>query len=117
MAYSMKVKGEEVDSCGEDDPLLFIQGQHNIVTGLENQIYGMKIGDRKHVTVSPMEGYGDIDPEALVDLPRSEFPAEIPLEVGVELDITDEDGEVMTAAIVEVHPETIRLDFNHPFAG
>lgn len=117
MAYKLSVDGEEVDSADESNPLEFIQGCHNIITGLENQLYGMKIGEQKQVVVAPEDGYGEIDPEALVDIARSEFPQDIPLEVGVDLDIRDEDGDILTATIIEVGKTTVKLDFNHPLAG
>lgn len=117
MAYTLKINGEEVDSSAESDPLEFLQGSHNIITGLENQIYGMKIGDTRQVVVTPEDGYGDVDPQAMIDVPRSEFPPEMPLEVGVALELRDEDGEIFPAIIVEVTPATVKLDFNHPLAG
>ena len=117
IVYKLTVNGEEVDAADESNPLEFIQGCHGIIPGLEQELYGMKIGDQKQVLVAPADGYGDIDPEAFVDVPRSEFPKDIPLEIGVELDIRDEDGEVLTAEIIEVKSKTVTLDFNHPFAG
>ncbi len=117
MAFTLKINGEEVDSSEESGPLEFLQGSHNIITGLENQIYGMKIGDTRSIVVSPEDGYGEIDPQAMIDIPRSEFPPDMPLEVGIELDIRDEDGEVFPATIVEVTSSTVKLDFNHPLAG
>ena len=77
----------------------------------------MKVGDKKSITVKPQDGYGDVDPEAFMEVPRAEFPAEIPLEIGTELELRDEDDEVMLATIKEVSKEVIRLDFNHPLAG
>lgn len=117
MAYRLKVNGEEVDSSDESGPLEFLQGSHNIINGLEDQIYGMKIGDTRSIIVQPKDGYGEIDPLAMIDVPRSEFPPDLPLEVGVELDIRDEDGEIFPATIVDVNPSMVRLDFNHPLAG
>lgn len=117
MAYKLSVNGEEIDSADEASPLEFIQGYHNIIPGLEEQLYGMKIGEQKQVMVAPEGGYGEVDPEALVEIPRSEFPKDIPLEVGIELDMRDEDGDVLTATIIEVSKNSVKLDFNHPLAG
>jgi len=117
MEYKLTIEGEEVDSSEESGPLEFLQGGHNIITGLENQLYGMKIGDTRSIVVTPQDGYGEVDPQALIDVPRAEFPADLPLEVGIELDIRDEDGEIFPASVVEVNQNTVRLDFNHPLAG
>lgn len=117
LKYVLTVDGEEVDSADEKDPIAFLQGSGEIIPGLEKALYGMKIGQSKKVTVAPAEGYGDHEPEAMMSVPRSEFPEDIPMEVGIELDVRDEDDEVMSATIVDVTKDEIKLDFNHPLAG
>lgn len=115
--YTLTVDNEVVDSTEGDEPLQFLQGHQNIIPGLERELVGMKIGDNKKVLVSPTEAYGDVDPENVVDVPRSEFPQEIPLETGTELEVKNADGEVLSATIAEVNNDTVKLDFNHPLAG
>ena len=117
LQYTLTISGETVDNADQDDPLIFLQGYRNIIPGLEKELYGMKIGESKLVSIKPQDGYGDVDPEAFMDVPRDEFPEDIPLEVGVELEVRDEDGETSSAVISEVKEDTIRLDFNHPLAG
>lgn len=115
--YTLTVDNEIVDSTEGDEPLQFLQGHQNIIPGLERELAGMKIGDNKKVLVSPSEAYGEIDPENVVDVPRNEFPQEIPLETGTELEVKNADGEVLSATIAEVNSDTVKLDFNHPLAG
>lgn len=115
--YSLTVDGEVVDSTEGDEPLQFLQGHQNIIPGLERELAGMKIGEKKQVVVSPAEAYGEVDPENIVDVPRSEFPSEIPLEPGTELEVKNADNEVLSATIAEVSANTVKLDFNHPLAG
>jgi FKBP-type peptidyl-prolyl cis-trans isomerase SlyD len=115
--YTLTVDGEVVDSSRNSDPIQFIQGQGQLIPGLERQLYGMEVGDSKHVVVSASEGYGEQDPGAYADIPRGEFPPQIPLEQGVELQLTNQDGEEMQAFIEEVGDDSVRLNFNHPLAG
>jgi FKBP-type peptidyl-prolyl cis-trans isomerase SlyD len=115
--YTLKVDGEVVDTSEGGDPIEFIQGQGHIITGLENSLYGMEVGESKQLVVSSDEGYGDVDEKAFADIPRSEFPPKIPLEVGVALQLRDQDGEELEAHIVNVGDKVVRLDFNHPLAG
>jgi len=117
MDYTLTVNGEVIDSSDGSDPLEFLQGHQNIVPGLEREIYGLKIGESKKVTVTPAEGYGEVDLDAFLDISRSEFPDDIPLEIGVELDLRDDDGEVMSATISQVEGDNVQLDLNHPLAG
>jgi FKBP-type peptidyl-prolyl cis-trans isomerase SlyD len=115
--YTLTVDGEVVDTTQGDEPLQFLQGHQNIIPGLERELNGMKIGDIKEVTVPPAEAYGEVDPDNIIDVPRSEFPGEIPLEPGTELEVKNADGEVLSATIADVNKETVKLDFNHPLAG
>lgn len=115
--YTLTVEGEVVDSTEGDEPLAFLQGHQNIIPGLESELSGMKIGESKTVVVPPSQAYGEIDPENIIDVPRSEFPTEIPLEPGVELEVKNADGEVLSATIASVNEDTVKLDFNHPLAG
>ncbi len=115
--YSLTVDDQVIDSTEGEEPLEFLQGHQNIIPGLEDALQGMKIGDSKVVTVPAAQAYGEIDPENIVDVPRDEFPAEIPLEEGTELEVKNSDGEVLTATIASISAESIKLDFNHPLAG
>jgi FKBP-type peptidyl-prolyl cis-trans isomerase SlyD len=115
--YTLKVDNQVVDSSDENEPIQFIQGLGQIIPGLEKELYGMNVGDSKSVVVKPQEGYGDIDDEAYAEVPKSEFPPNIPLEKGIALSMQDENGETVTAYIDEVKDNTVLLDFNHPLAG
>lgn len=114
--YTLTVDGAIVDAS-EGDPIEFIQGRRHIIAGLEQAIYGMAINESKNVVVAPEDGYGVSDPEAVIAVPRDEFPPEIPLEVGVRLQVQNDDGSVMTAAINKIEGDIVTLDFNHPLAG
>jgi FKBP-type peptidyl-prolyl cis-trans isomerase SlyD len=115
--YTLTVDGEVVDTTEGDDPIEFIQGRENIISGLERELYGLKIGDKKQVNVPAKEAYGEIDPDAVVDVPRSEIPKDIPLKLGVELTVRNEDGDMLEARITSISKNSVQLDFNHPLAG
>ena len=117
LEYKLTVDGKVVDSTEGEEPLEYLHGYGNIVPGLEDELDGLRVGDAKKVTVKPEEGYGEYDEEAVANVPRSDFPAEIPVEVGVDIEMEDETGDIMDATIVWVGADEVRLDFNHPLAG
>jgi len=117
MDYTLHVDGEMLDTSSGHEPLEFLQGAGNIIPGLEEELYGMAIGENKKVIVQPDDGYGVLDPDAFVDVPREQFPASIPLEIGVEIQVTDQSGNPMNARIDSVDEDSVKLDFNHPLAG
>ncbi|MCB0159669.1 MAG: peptidylprolyl isomerase [Caldilineaceae bacterium] len=110
--------GELFDTTEGDEPIMIIQGHGHIVPGLEEALYGMHIGEEKEVVIDPAQGYGEYDDEDMEWFPLDLFDAEIDLEPGVEVEVTDEDSdEVMVAYITEVGDDEVLLDFNHPLAG
>lgn len=117
MDYKLTVDGEVLDSSDQGGPLQFLAGYGNIIPGLEREMMGMKIGDSKDVTVKPEDGYGEFDDDAFMDVPRGEFPADLKLEEGMELHVTDEDGQHQAAYVAKYDDKTVQLDFNHPLAG
>jgi FKBP-type peptidyl-prolyl cis-trans isomerase SlyD len=117
MEYTLSVDGEVLDSSKDAGPLQFLAGYDNIVPGLEREMAGMKIGESKDVLVLPEDGYGEFDSEAFIEVPRSEFPSDMELEEGLELSVTDEDGQNQLAFVESFNDQTVRLDFNHPLAG
>ena len=117
MDYELSVDGEVIDKSEPGDPIEFIQGHENIIPGLEKAVEGLSVGDKKEVMVKAAEAYGEYDTEGFMEVPKSEFPEDIPLEVGLDISVTNDDGEELTAYIEEVSLESITLNFNHPLAG
>ncbi|CUH84267.1 FKBP-type peptidyl-prolyl cis-trans isomerase [Thalassovita mediterranea] len=109
--------GSVFDSSEGRDPLSFEVGSGQIIPGLDKALPGMSIGDKKTVEVPAAEAYGPIQPGARQALPRADFPADIPAEVGLQLQMQTPEGQVLPVTIVEVTDEEITLDANHPLAG
>ncbi len=115
--YTLKVNGEVIDSSEGREALEFLQGHGNIIPGLEKEILGMTIGERKSIIVAPADGYGEVDEEAFLEVPKNQFPANIPVETGTELQVKNEKGEPRYARIEKVENNVALLNFNHPLAG
>ena len=115
--YTLKVDEEIMDTSEGREPIQFIQGKEQIIPGLEAELYGMSSGESKKVVVEPQKGYGEVQPEAGLDVPAEEFPEEIPLEPGTELQLRNQNGKIINARIDSVEKDSIHLDFNHPLAG
>ena len=117
MDYTLTVGNEIVDSSEEDGPIEFLQGYGSIIPGLEAHLGGLAVGESLQVTVAAKDAYGEFDPEQIVDIPLDEFPEEICVEPGVELEMKDQDGDMLFARILSVGKSRAKLDFNHPLAG
>ena len=64
-----------------------------------------------------LEAYGPLNPAARQPVPRTEFPDDIPMEVGVQLQMQSPEGQVIPVKIVEITETEVTLDANHPLAG
>ncbi|MEJ2412861.1 MAG: peptidylprolyl isomerase [Anaerolineales bacterium] len=136
--YTLIVEDEVLESTNDGEPIEFIQGIGQIIPGLEEALYDMKVGDEKTVVIEPEGAYGEYDPDSLEvakkeefseEIPleydpdslevakKEEFSEEIPLDVGTFLDLRDDQDEILSAQIIEADEDTVTLDFNHPLAG
>src|SRR5258708_2085794 len=93
LAYNLTDKeGKVLDKADSNDPFTYLHGSQQIVPGLERQLEGMKVGDKKKISVNPEEGYGEQDPELRMAVKRAQFPAGAELEVGMQFQTRTPDG-------------------------
>lgn len=116
MNYALSVAGEVIDTTEGREPFQYIHGKNQIIPALEKQLEGLKTGDEREIILGPEDAYGIIDPEAFVEIPKSQLP-QTDIEVGTRLGMIGPDGSKFPATVVEVRFETILLDLNHPLAG
>lgn len=109
--------GSVFDSSEGREPLEFTVGSGQIIPGLDAALPGMEVGDTQVVEVPADQAYGPEQPEARQSVPRSDIPAEIPLEIGTQLSARNENGQDMTLTVFEVSDTHVVLDANHPLAG
>ncbi len=108
--------GKVLDSNKGGTPLTFTHGQRQLIPGLENALDGMHAGEEKKVTVPPAEGYGEVDPKAVTEVPKESIPAEA-LNVGAELVARNQSGARRMVRVKEIKEKTVVIDLNHPLAG
>lgn len=119
LAYALWLDdGDEIDSAEAGDPLVYLHGSGSIIPGLERELEGLKVGDKRDVTVEAADAYGEVDADAFEMVPYSAFPDDVELEEGLELQMIDnETGDQMLAFISELRDDGVVLDLNHPLAG
>lgn len=108
------------DGCTEEQgPMELIIGDEEFYIPIEEALVGMAPGEKKTVTISPDDAFGDYDPENVFSVARSEFPDDLTPTVGMALEVDgDEDeDEAYMVTVVKVTDEEVSLDTNHPLAG
>lgn len=109
--------GSTFDSSEGRDPLEFTLGSGQVIPGFDTGVTGMVVGEKKTIEIPCEEAYGPVQEGARQDVPRAQIPVEIPLEVGIQLQMQSPQGQVIPVTVVEVTEETVTLDANHALAG
>ncbi len=108
--------GQVIDTNVGKEPLTYIQGAGQIVKGLEQELQGLKVGERKKVSVKPKDGYGMPNEKAFQEIARETIPTDAQ-KAGTMLMTKGPDGRAVPIRVHEVKEKTVVVDFNHPLAG
>ncbi len=127
ITYNLRLQDEDgdfdvVEVVDEQDPMYFIWGLSGLPEEFENNLLGLSAGDTFDFRIAPEKGYGEVDPGAIIDLPRSLFEEEGVntdelLVLGNSIPMTNEEGDRLQGIVVDIGQETVTLNFNHPLAG
>jgi peptidylprolyl isomerase len=109
--------GTIFDQSPEDRPLHFIIGKQEVIPGFEDAVEGMRQGESKTTTIPCEQAYGKIKPELIEQVDRSLLGEEVLLQVGGQLQITNQDGTIFCVMVREIKDGKVTLDANHPLAG
>jgi len=107
--------GTEVDTTADRGPMEYLHGHQNIIPGLEQELEGHEEGDTLDVTVAPKDGYGEHEPERVVEVNREQLGFDP--EVGAVVSARLPDGREQHLLIAEIEGDRVTLDGNHPLAG
>ena len=111
--------GEVFDSSEGRDPLVFLVGHRQMISGFEEEMLGAKVGERRTFTLGFERAYGQPDEANVTTFPRGDFAAveaQVPLEIGMTLVADMIDGP-RPFTVVAVDDDTITADFNHKLSG
>lgn len=109
--------GSTFDSSEGRDPLEFKVGSGQVIKGFDDALMNMNIGEKKTVNIPVDQAYGHRNDDMMMEYPKSEFPADMSPEAGMELQMSDNQGHVFPVVITEVKDDVVILDANHPLAG
>ena len=106
------------DECGcESGPMEFTIGSGEVIPGFDKGVVGLEVGQSKTIHIPVDEAYGERIEEMVAQVPRGDLPPEMNPEVGQQLEVTQEDGQIFQVLVTDMDDETITIDANHPLAG
>ena len=120
--YDLEVDGQIDDKATQERPLDYIHGTGSLLPKLEEHIEGMEPGSKFDVTLSPVDGYGEVDPSRIIDLPKAAFEVngeirEDLLVPGNTIPMMNSMGGVIPGVVIEVTEDSVKMDLNHQMAG
>ena len=122
LTYVLEVEGQVRDQATEENPLEFIYGLGYLLPKFEEYLLGKGVGDSFEFRLSPEEGYGVYDSEAVIELPKHIFEIDGKIQdnllvVGNVIPMMNQQGGVIPGKVVEVGDQSVTMDFNHELAG
>jgi peptidylprolyl isomerase len=116
--YTGKLEDSTVfDSSTKRDPLQFKIGDSQIIPGFEQAVVGMNPGESKTIKLPADKAYGPYREEMVLVVDQNQFPKNLKLEVGQQLQIPQKDGRKTLVTVTNFSESSVMLDANHPLAG
>jgi FKBP-type peptidyl-prolyl cis-trans isomerase SlyD len=114
--------GELIEKTTIERPMQFLYGAGMMLPRFETNLAGLKEGDHFEMKLNYADAYGEVNEEAIVDLPKKifmtdgHFDADF-IKVGNTIPMMSGNGQRLNGIVLEVEDEMVRMDFNHPLAG
>ena len=109
--------GEVFDSSKGAEPLAFEVGTGQVISGFDNAVIGMQVGETKEVRLQEDEAYGPYNQEMVFPAAADQFEDGLVPEVGQQFQTEMEDGTPLLLTVKAAQDGEVILDANHPMAG
>lgn len=115
--HGKMTNGETFDTSEGREPLEFKVGEGMVIAGFDNGVLEMQKGDKKTIEIPVDKAYGPRDEKLIIEFPKENLPPDLKPEEGMQLQLTNQDGQAFPVVVKAVGEEAIQLDANHPLAG
>lgn len=113
--YTTKsLEGVVIESSAGREPLEFFADGNEVISGLSRAVVGLKVGDRRTITVTPEQGFGHHNADLIQSTSRATLPRG--LQAGDQLTATVAEVE-LDVWVQRLTEDEATLDANHPLAG
>ena len=109
--------GEQFDSSEGREPLEFTVGAGQMIKGFDDAMPGMTVGEKKTINIAADDAYGQKDENAIIEFPKENIPKDMKLDVGMQLQLRNEQGQPFPVTVAEIKDDVVVLDANHMLAG
>lgn len=122
LTYDLYVNNEQgteelVESATLEQPLTFLFGAGQMLPKFEENLSTLSTGDAYDFRLSAEDAYGEINEEAVANLPKEMFQGQDLPEIGSILPLQDNQGNHFQGQVVSIAEDGVIVDLNHPMAG
>jgi len=122
LSYTLEVDGDVMETVTAEKPLEFIYGTGYLLPKFEENVSSKEVGDSFEFVLTASEGYGEENPDAIIELPKDMFMIDGKIEAGLltvgnVLPMQDSEGNRLQGSIDEIKEDVVVMNFNHPLAG
>ncbi len=125
LTYDLRIddeQGEVIEQATAERPLQFLYGAGTMLPKFESHLAGLTQGQPFEIRLSKNDAYGDVNEDAIVDLPKSVFLVDGKMDeeliaVGNTVPMMSSNGQRLNGLVLSIDDETVKMDFNHPLAG
>jgi FKBP-type peptidyl-prolyl cis-trans isomerase SlyD len=125
MTYTLRednAEGQMIQKVTEERPFMYIFGVAGLLPAFKANLEGLKSGDVFSFILNKEEAYGLPTDENILELDKQIFEVDGVFDAehikpGEVVPMEDENGYPLSGKIVEIRPDSVMIDFNHPLAG
>ncbi|MBK6517718.1 MAG: peptidylprolyl isomerase [Polyangiaceae bacterium] len=115
--YSIFEDGQSTATSGAEELTeSYVHGYGQVFSALEKGLEGKVSGAHLTVVAEPDDAFGDHDAEGIFEVDKEGLEGSDELVAGEEVVASGPEGDILMR-IVEVRPDTLLVDTNHPLAG
>ena len=117
-----KADGNIIESLNHNAPLTFLFGSGSLLPKFEDNLAGLKMGDKFNFSLKSEEAYGSYNEEAVVNVPLKAFEINGKIDFdmvkpGNHIPMQDGHGNRLNGIVKNISTDVVIMDFNHPLAG
>ena len=115
--YTLKDEdGSVLDTSDGGEPLSYLHGAGNIISGLENKLLGREAGDTFLATIEPKDAYGVYTDDLVFSVTKDKFddPGEVEEGLHFQAEIS---GDLRLCTVSKIDGENVEVNANHPLAS
>ena len=125
LTYDLRLDGKDgeiFETAAKENPLIFLYGAGMMLPAFESGLVNKNAGDTFEIEIPAVNGYGEVNEEAILDLPKhifhvdGKFDEEL-VTPGKSVPMMSSGGQRMEGLVISVDDNIVKMDFNHPLAG